>query len=54
MNLSLVAYISRSDVNSYYLPHWIYSKAVKVKESHPGFKSQVKNIGAFDWQFRAL
>lgn len=46
--LSLAAYTPRSDVNSYYLPHWVYSTAVKVKESHPGFQSQVKNIGAFD------
>lgn len=43
MNLLLVIHIPQSDINSYNLLHGFYTKAVKVKESHPCFKSQVRN-----------
>lgn len=33
INLSLMAYIPKSDANFYFLLHWIYTKTVKVKKS---------------------
>lgn len=52
MTISLVVHTPKSDVNSYYLLHWIYTEALTVKESQPCFKS-VRKRGALDRQFRA-